>query len=346
MANTSASAQAPIVVLLKSGTYSTYINCSMGDLFQFYESTASAAMTPDFASLQPTLTLVVTSSRSLETVTLTELSLWVNGTKVDFSGGTSTGKYAGIFQQVSGANPGFRIVKNLAAAVDHTSASIVIKGNVTYNGEKEEVQAPIQFRVQQNTGSGQLVTVLPTSANGSVLDESHDKCELKCMVYKGDSLEDSTAFTYKWSKWVSGAWTDTGKTIQSITVNRSDVDSRATYKCEVYSGSAFVGSDTHEVLDKADPCFIVPNPSPADATIEIGNTSRSSVAFTPTMYRQSDTVTAVPATFSAVIMDGAGTKTKAVTPSTVNGKTVFTVTQTDVNEYGSALFLMITGNAN
>ena len=58
-----ASAVRQIQYVRQGSVYMTYLQSNMGDLFQEYQGTTDtpSAITPDFATLQPVLSLIITS---------------------------------------------------------------------------------------------------------------------------------------------------------------------------------------------------------------------------------------------------------------------------------------------
>ena len=96
-----ASTSRTIKFISKAGTYTAVIMSPNGDLYQDYEGTTNdvTAVYPNFATLQPILYFVCTSSRVAEGVADPDaMEYYFNGEKITFSGGVSTGTFAGYFK--------------------------------------------------------------------------------------------------------------------------------------------------------------------------------------------------------------------------------------------------------
>ena len=74
-----ASAVRQIQYVRQGSVYMPYLQSNMGDLFQEYQGTADApeAIAPDFATLQPVLSLIITSSLVSQGVVVPEAQLAV-----------------------------------------------------------------------------------------------------------------------------------------------------------------------------------------------------------------------------------------------------------------------------
>ena len=76
------------------------IQCNQGDLYQEYMGEASAPtnIAPDFASLKPVLSFILTSSRVAEGLVVPSSMKWYfNDVEIKFSGNVSTNTF-GTFQ--------------------------------------------------------------------------------------------------------------------------------------------------------------------------------------------------------------------------------------------------------
>ena len=99
-----ASTSRTIKFISKAGTYTAAIMSPSGDLYQDYEGTTNdvTAIYPNFETLQPILYFVCTSSRVAEGVANPDgMEYYFNGAKITFSGGVSTGTFAGYFKTVA-----------------------------------------------------------------------------------------------------------------------------------------------------------------------------------------------------------------------------------------------------
>ena len=125
----SASATRTIKFICKAGTYAATVICPDGDLYQEWEGTLTdvTGIYPDYAVTKPVLYFVCTSSRVAEgIVTPDAVDFYFNGTKITFSGDTSTGTFAGLFRKIApaGDNPyyGLQLIGNIAAASGYAPA--------------------------------------------------------------------------------------------------------------------------------------------------------------------------------------------------------------------------------
>src|SRR5574344_1349744 len=126
-----ASTSRTIKFISKAGTYTAVIMSPSGDLYQEYEGTVNEVTNiyPNFETLQPILYFVCTSSRVAEGVANPDgMEYYFNGTKITFSGGVSTGAFAGYFKTVVPSGDqlyyGLQIVKNIAALAGYAPAVI------------------------------------------------------------------------------------------------------------------------------------------------------------------------------------------------------------------------------
>ena len=117
-----ASTSRTIKFISKAGTYTAVIMSPSGDLYQDYEGTTNdvTAVYPNFATLKPILYFVCTSSRVAEGVADPDaMEYYFNGEKIAFSGGVSTGIFAGYFKTIAPSSDqlyyGLQILKDIAA---------------------------------------------------------------------------------------------------------------------------------------------------------------------------------------------------------------------------------------
>ena len=96
-----ASVSRTIKFIAKAGTYTAVIMCPDGDIYQEWEGTqAEHSVSPDFSKTTPILYFVCMSSRVTEGITTPDgMTYYFNGTKIEFSGDTSSGTYAGYFKK-------------------------------------------------------------------------------------------------------------------------------------------------------------------------------------------------------------------------------------------------------
>ena len=245
------------------------IQCNQGDLYQEYMGEASAPtnIAPDFASLKPVLSFILTSSRVAEGLVVPSSMKWYfNDVEIKFSGNVSTNTFGGEtghfkfipYQPGTTDYYGLQIVKNLVKASGAASCTIKGEATVTIGNTSDTVQ----------------------------------------FVYS------TTGLAYKWYNQVNGAWSVlSGKTTQTLTVTNDMVDTTGVFRVEVYQGGKLIGQDTQSVMDASDPFDLILNPTPEDETIrESGDT----VVYKPILVKRGSTTKYKDMTFYFVFMDSAG----------------------------------------
>ena len=153
-----ASTSRTIKFISKAGTYTAVIMSPNGDLYQDYEGTTNdvTAIYPNFETLKPVLYFVCTSSRVAEGVASPDaMAYYFNGTKLTFSGGVSTGTYAGYFKIVEPSGDqlynGLQIVKNIAAIAGYAPAVIKMVATISYGTQSDHIPASYTTPIQQAT---------------------------------------------------------------------------------------------------------------------------------------------------------------------------------------------------
>ena len=191
-----ASTSRTIKFISKAGTYTAAIMSPSGDLYQDYEGTTNdvTAIYPNFETLQPILYFVCTSSRVAEGVANPDgMEYYFNGTKITFSGGVSTGTFAGYFKTVAPSGDqlyyGLQIVKNIAALAGYAPAVIKMVATVSYGTQSDTIQASYTIPIQQATGSSYRVTIAAGDTKNFVITTKGGSCILKAMAYQsGNAL--------------------------------------------------------------------------------------------------------------------------------------------------------------
>ena len=187
----SASTTRTIKFISKAGTYTAVIMCPDGDLYQEWEGTLNdvTSIYPNYANTKPILYFVCTSSRVAEGVATPDgMDYYFNGTKITFSGDTSSGTFAGLFKKVapSGDNLyyGLQIVKNIAEAAGYAPAVIKMVATVSYGTQSDQITASYTIPIQQATGSSYRVTIAAGDNKNFVITEKGGSCILKAMAYQ------------------------------------------------------------------------------------------------------------------------------------------------------------------
>ena len=308
-----ASTSRTIKFISKAGTYTAAIMSPSGDLYQDYEGTTNdvTAIYPNFETLQPILYFVCTSSRVAEGVANPDgMEYYFNGTKITFSGGVSTGTFAGYFKTVAPSGDqlyyGLQIVKNIAALAGYAPAVIKMVATVSYGTQSDTIQASYTIPIQQATGSSYRVTIAAGDTKNFVITTKGGSCILKAMAYQsGNAL--TKDLTYVWEKMGATGWeTITGATAQTLTVRADDINTYGEYRVHVSRAGAEIGSDIQSVMDTSDPYDIDPHPSPEDEAITEDTTGNGEVTYTPVVVTRGTSTKALDTQFYFVLKDAAG----------------------------------------
>lgn len=313
-----------VVYSQKSGVYMPAIMCDKGDLYQEYdgESSAPTNIAPDFSTLKPTLSYLLTSSRVAEGVVVPSMMKWYfNDVLLTFTSNLSTNSFGGetghfrfIAYSAGTVNYfGLQIVKNLVKA--SAGASCTIKGisTVTVGNVSDDLQFVYPIPITKGVGNQNVVTIVSGDDKYFAIREKGSSVILSAVARRGAS-EITTGLTYKWYRMVSGAWQlISGQTSKNLTVTESMVDTTGLFKVEVSQNSSLIGLDTQTVMDLSDPYDIITNPVPADETITSG--TNGTVVYTPILVKRGQTTKAKDMTFFFAFMDSAGV---LLNPATAN----------------------------
>ena len=308
-----ASTSRTIKFISKAGTYTAAIMSPSGDLYQDYEGTTNdvTAIYPNFETLKPILYFVCTSSRVAEGVANPDgMEYYFNGTKITFSGGVSTGTFAGYFKTVAPSGDqlyyGLQIVKNIAALAGYAPAVIKMVATVSYGTQSDTIQASYTIPIQQATGSSYRVTIAAGDTKNFVITTKGGSCILKAMAYQsGNAL--TKDLTYVWEKMGATGWeTIAGATAQTLTVRADDINTYGEYRVHVSRAGAEIGSDIQSVMDTSDPYDIDPHPSPEDEAITEDTTGNGEVTYTPVVVTRGTSAKALDTQFYFVLKDAAG----------------------------------------
>lgn len=341
-----ASTSRTIKFISKAGTYTAAIMSPSGDLYQDYEGTTNdvTAIYPNFETLKPILYFVCTSSRVAEGVANPDgMEYYFNGTKITFSGGVSTGTFAGYFKTVAPSGDqlyyGLQIVKNIAALAGYAPAVIKMVATVSYGTQSDTIQASYTIPIQQATGSSYRVTIAAGDTKNFVITTKGGSCILKAMAYQsGNAL--TKDLTYVWEKMGATGWeTITGATAQTLTVRADDINTYGEYRVHVYRAGTEIGSDIQSVMDTSDPYDIDPHPSPEDEAITEDTTGNGQVTYTPVVVTRGTSTKALDTQFYFVLKDAAGVylNSDRTTP-----KTSQTVTRAHCVQAGGDVSVTIT----
>ena len=343
-----ASTTRTIKFISKAGTYTAVIVCPDGDLYQEWEGTLAdiTNIFPNFEQTKPVLYFVCTSSRVAEGVATPDgIDYYFNGTKITFSGDTSSGTFAGLFKKVapSGDNLyyGLQIVKNIAEAAGYAPAVIKMVATVSYGTQSDQITASYTIPIQQATGSSYRVTITAGDNKNFVITEKGGSCILKAMAYQsGQPL--TADLTYQWEKMgVSGWETLSGKTAQTLTVADSDITTYGEYRVTVFRGGAEIGKDIQGVMDASDPFDIDTHPSPEDEAITEDTSGNGQVTYTPVVVKRGTNTKALDTTFYFVVKDAAGVYLNSQTDRTTPAAS-YSVTRAHCQQAGGDVSVTIT----
>lgn len=308
-----ASTSRTIKFISKAGTYTALIMSPSGDLFIDYEGTTNdvTAVYPNFATTKPILYFVCMSSRVAEGVADPDaMEYYFNGEKITFSGGVSTGTFAGYFQTVAPSGNqlyyGLQILKDISALAGYAPATIKMVATVSYGTQSDTIQATYTIPIQQATGSSYRVTIAAGDTKNFVITAKGGSCILKAMAYQsGNAL--TKDLTYVWEKMGASGWeTITGATSQTLTVYADDINTYGEYRVHVKRAGAEIGTDIQSVMDASDPYDIDPHPNPEDEAITEDTTGNGEVTYTPVVVKRGTSTKALDTQFYFVLKDAAG----------------------------------------
>lgn len=308
-----ASTSRTIKFISKAGTYTAVIMSPTGDLYQEYEGTVNDVTNvyPDFSVLKPILYFVCTSSRVAEGVADPDsMEYYFNGEKINFSGGVSTGTFAGYFKTLAPSGDqlyyGLQILKNIADLAGYAPAVIKMVATISYGTQSDQIQASYTIPIQQATGSSYRVTIMAGDTKNFVITAKGGSCVLKAMAYQsGQAL--SKDLTYVWEKMEATGWVAiAGATSQTLTVNGADINTYGEYRVHVLRAGTEIGTDIQSVMDASDPYDIDPHPSPEDEAITEDTSGNGEVTYTPQVVTRGTGTKALDTQFYFVLKDAAG----------------------------------------
>lgn len=343
----SASTTRTIKFVSKAGTYAAVIMSPDGDIYQEWEGSTSqvTGIYPNFEVTQPKLYFVCTSSRVAEGVATPDaINYYFNGTKIEFSGDTSMGTFAGMFKKIFplGDNLyyGLQIVKNIAEAAGYAPAVIKMVATVSYGTQTDQIEASYSIPIQQSTGNGIRVTIVSPDGKNFVINDKGGSCQLKAMAYqKGTEL--TANLSYVWEKMSTSDWVTISATTQTITVQDADINAYGEYRVTVKRGDdEELGKDIQGVMDASDPLQIDPHPSPEDETITEDESGNGEVTYTPVVVKRGTSTKALETTFYFVVKDAVG---NYLNPGSIGvDKTTETVTREQCVQAGGDVSITIT----
>lgn len=305
-----------VVYQRKSGVYMPMLQCDKGDLYQEYQGDPQnpTNITPDFSTLLPTLSNIITSSRVADGLVIPNLVKWFfNDTELTFgSDNVSTNSFNGEtghfkslpYQKGTRNYYGLQILKNLVKAAGAAPCTIKSEATVAVGNTSDKIQTVYGIPITEGTSNAIRVTIQAGDNKYFTLTTNNDSCILQGIARIGND-EIASGLTYKWYSLVSGVWKAiSGQTAKNLTVTNDMVDSVGQFKVEIYQNGTLIGSDVQTVTDASDPLDIIPNPTPEDETIEEG--SNGTVVYTPILVKRGETTKFKDMTFFFAFMDVAG----------------------------------------
>ena len=288
-------AQRTVKFINKAGTYTVYLQCSQGDLWQTYTKNGAnyENIVPNYASIQPIVRFAVISSRSAGQTGLNGHPTWYFGDVHLNSGSTiSSGKInnqniSDYFELVapSSGQPyyGLKIKNNLPILTSGSSVTLKAEGEI--GGTSDTIHAEAGISIMPATSNGVHVSILDiTQVSAGVVGrnftftEEGQNITLRADVYEGTGLVTS-GIAYVWQKISNGQWNSiSGATNRTLTIYEDDVMTYQQYRCVILRNNSLLGYGTANVMDATDPFVINPNPNPMDETIEDAG---DEVSYTP-----------------------------------------------------------------
>lgn len=292
-------AQRTVKFINKVGTYTSYLQCSYGDLWQTYTRNGNTFenITPNFVTMRPVISFVCISSRVAGQANVNGHPTWYiggvqinHGSTVDgvINGQAASGYFELVAQNVQGGVDwyGLRIKKNIVDLTNGSSVGIDAVGTmiISATGTPDEVRAHASISITPATSNGIHIGILDITTVDGIANkgrnftftEEGQTITMKVETYEGVAILDDTpgkitanAITYQWQKITQGSWTNIANaTDQTLQISEDDVMTYQQYRCAVSRNNSLLGYGTANVMDATDPFVIVPNPNPRDETIE------------------------------------------------------------------------------
>lgn len=343
-----ASTSRTIKFISKAGTYTALITSPSGDLYQEYEGTQDdvTAIYPDFTTTKPLLYFVCTSSRVAEGIaTPDSIKFYFNGTQISFdSNGLSTGTFAGYFKRVAPSGDqlyyGLQILKNIVELSAFAPAVIKMVATISYGTQSDDIQASYSIPIEPATGSSYRVTIAAGDTKNFVITDNLGSCILKALAYQSGN-ELTKNLSYKWYKMGTSGWEEISTaTLQTLTVNASDISTYGEYMVRIYRDGAEIGTDIQSVMDASDPYDIDPHPVPADEAITEDTDGNGQVVYTPVVVKRGTTTKAFDTQFYFVLKDAAGVYLNSATDRTTPAASC-TVTRAHCQQAGGDVSVTI-----
>ena len=319
----------------RGNVFMPYIQSSLGDLFQEYQGTSDRPETisPDYVTLRPMLSLIITSSLVSQGVVVpTAVDWYFNGTKLTFGPdrlstnpfGGEVGHFENLPYAAGTQNYyALRLRKNLVKASGGAACLLKAEATVGVGNTSDRIQAVYSIPITVGVGNAKRVTIMAGDNKFFTLTEKGTSCILKAVAWLGgDQL--NTGLTYVWKRLMNGAWEAiAGQTGQTLTVSDDMIDTTGQFLVEIFQDGKSIGTDVQTVVDASDPLDIIANPTPESETIEEG--SGGSVTYTPMLVKRGSQTKYKDTLFFFTATDAAGNVLNPSTATTAQAS--FTVTE-------------------
>lgn len=281
-----ASTTGQITVVSNGTTFSTAIQCQLGDLYQTYlgDVDSPTNITPDFEGTGVTKPILVFlaysaevgSGNALVSIADDNIRWYIGTTQLTFNSqgvstnafGGETGHFTKTTQQIGDSEGGYvkvqalQVNKNLVKINSCNSFLIRGEADVSVVNSSVTLSSAYQVSITLGTENTKKVTIIAGDTNYFTIRSKGGTCKLQAMVDNKSAA--GLGYTFKWYIEVDGVWVKQSETTDVFTILESQVNSSALVKLEVYKGDDLYGQDVQTVNDASDPYNIHANPCDAD----------------------------------------------------------------------------------
>lgn len=298
-----ASASRNITFISKSGTYTSIVMCSAGDLIQYYRKNADGTYTvsPNWATAtdKPLLQLAVSNTRAasegVKCMDANDITVQIDGVEVPFSGGVSQSidngpAFGGLLTKYVSDDKlvyGVKVTGNFATFGNTPQSHIIkITATVLNGSQRDTVEGVYSIKVQPMSDDAYKCTIVSPDARNFVIDRKYEpntndiySIKLRAILTL-NGVPITSDVTFDWQKNGTNGWESLGsETIDTqnsvvpgdtLIVKETDIHTYGEYRAVATlnkGGSSTTYSDQQGVMDKTDPLDIEPCPLPADETI-------------------------------------------------------------------------------
>ena len=297
-------AQRTVKFINKVGTFTAYLQCAQGELWQTYklDGTTYTDIYPNYETTQPVVDFVVISSRVAGATNLNGMPTWYLGSTQINNGTTmlnGMGTYFELLTPTGGRSYyGIKIKKNLVALTSGSSITLKAEGDLLIStlSTTDKIHAVTTISIMPATASGAKVVIMDVTQavqqgtrTAFTFTSEEQQMSLRADSYTGSTPLTSN-LTYQWQIVRNGQWTNltnnsqtggniiSGATSQTLIIGENVVMTYVQIRCEVKRSGTFFAYGVANIMDATDPFVINPNPNPSDETIE---NSGDTVTYTP-----------------------------------------------------------------